>query len=91
MQVEELYAVGLPVEPQRRSPRIRAVAGDVTCVCETSNVTAENGAPIVAADDAEIVGRIQVICDEFETYGYRRVGAAGGSKGSSSTARRCVD
>lgn len=26
--------------------------------------------------DAEIVGRIQGICDEFETYGYRRVGAA---------------
>ena len=33
-------------------------------------------APIVAADDAAIVGRIQAICDEFETYGYRRVGAA---------------
>ena len=33
-------------------------------------------APIVAADDAAIVGRIQAICDEFEPYGYRRVGAA---------------
>ena len=26
-------------------------------------------------DDAEIVGRMQTICDEFEAYGYRRVGA----------------
>ena len=33
-------------------------------------------APSVAADDTEIVSRIQAICDEFETYGYRRVGAA---------------
>ena len=28
------------------------------------------------ADEAQIVGRIAAICDEFETYGYRRVGAA---------------
>ena len=48
-------------------------------------------APIVAADDAAIVGRIQAICDEFETYGYRRVGAALRQQGPSSTARRCVD
>ena len=27
-------------------------------------------------DDTEIVRRMQAICDEFETYGYRRVGAA---------------
>ena len=33
-------------------------------------------APSVAVDDAEIVGRMQAICDEFETYGYRRVSAA---------------
>ena len=33
-------------------------------------------APSLAADDAEIVGRMRAICDEFETYGYRRVGAA---------------
>lgn len=33
-------------------------------------------APSVAVDDAEIVRRMQAICDEFETYGYRRVGAA---------------
>ena len=33
-------------------------------------------APSVAMDDTEIVRRIQAICDEFETYGYRRVGAA---------------
>ena len=33
-------------------------------------------APSLAVDDAEIVGRMQAICDEFETYGYRRVGAA---------------
>ena len=26
-------------------------------------------------DDAEIVRRMQTICDEFEAYGYRRVGA----------------
>ena len=33
-------------------------------------------APSVAVDDTEIVGRIRSICEEFETYGYRRVGAA---------------
>ena len=33
-------------------------------------------APSLAVDDVEIVGRMQAICDEFETYGYRRVGAA---------------
>ena len=32
-------------------------------------------APSVAVDDTEIVSRLQAICDEFETYGYRRVGA----------------
>jgi putative transposase len=33
-------------------------------------------APAAKADDAEIVARIVAICDEFEAYGYRRVGAA---------------
>jgi putative transposase len=28
------------------------------------------------ADEAEIVARMRAICDEFEAYGYRRVGAA---------------
>ena len=28
------------------------------------------------ADEAEIVARIEAICEEFEAYGYRRVGAA---------------
>lgn len=32
-------------------------------------------APVTRPDDAEIVGRMQMICDEFEAYGYRRVGA----------------
>ena len=32
-------------------------------------------APAMRLDDAEIVGRMQTICDEFEAYGYRRVGA----------------
>jgi putative transposase len=31
--------------------------------------------PAMKADDAEIVARITTICDEFEAYGYRRVGA----------------
>ena len=31
-------------------------------------------APPVKTDDAEIVANI-TICDEFEAYGYRRVGA----------------
>ena len=30
----------------------------------------------VAVDEAEIVARIKAIREEFETYGYRRVGAA---------------
>jgi putative transposase len=32
-------------------------------------------APSAHFDDAEIVRRMQTICDEFEAYGYRRVGA----------------
>ena len=32
-------------------------------------------APASTADEAEILARIKAICDEFETYGYRRVGA----------------
>ena len=33
-------------------------------------------APSQPLDEAKIVGRIKAICKEFETYGYRRVGAA---------------
>ena len=33
-------------------------------------------APSRPVDDVEIVSRMQAICDVFETYGYRRVGAA---------------
>ena len=32
-------------------------------------------APVVPIDDGDVVARIAVICDEFEAYGYRRVGA----------------
>jgi putative transposase len=32
--------------------------------------------PAVAADDTAIVEAIATICNDFETYGYRRVGAA---------------
>jgi putative transposase len=32
--------------------------------------------PKAAADDAEIIACIAAVCDEFEAYGYRRVGAA---------------
>ena len=32
-------------------------------------------APPVKTDDAEIVANITAICNEFEAYGYRRVGA----------------
>jgi putative transposase len=32
-------------------------------------------APSTRLDDAELVRRMQSICDEFEAYGYRRVGA----------------
>jgi putative transposase len=32
-------------------------------------------APAARLGDAEIVGRMQTICDESEAYGYRRVGA----------------
>ena len=33
-------------------------------------------APVATADEAEIVARIEAICEEFEACGYRRVGAA---------------
>jgi putative transposase len=46
-------------------------------------------APPAHLDDTEIVGRIRTICDEFEAYGYRRVGAPNsGIKASSSIIRR---
>ena len=32
--------------------------------------------PPMLADETEIISRIRTVCDEFETYGYRRVGAA---------------
>jgi putative transposase len=32
-------------------------------------------APAVKADDGEIVAAMMTICDKFEAYGYRRVGA----------------
>jgi len=32
-------------------------------------------APSRKADDAEIIATMMTICDEFEVYGYRRVGA----------------
>ena len=32
--------------------------------------------PASPADEAEIVARMRSICDEFEAYGYRRIGAA---------------
>ena len=32
--------------------------------------------PATLADEAEIVARMRAICDEFESYGYRRIGAA---------------
>jgi putative transposase len=31
--------------------------------------------PLVALDGNELLARIGAICDEFECYGYRRVGA----------------
>jgi len=33
-------------------------------------------APATSIDETELVTRMQAICDEFEAYGYRRVGAA---------------
>jgi putative transposase len=33
-------------------------------------------APLIAASQDDVVQRISTICDEFECYGYRRVGAA---------------
>ena len=38
--------------------------------------------------DTEIVARITAICEEFEAYGYRRVGPSYAIRGSSSTVRR---
>ena len=32
-------------------------------------------APEVSTDDAAVIARVSAICDEFEAYGYRRVGA----------------
>jgi putative transposase len=32
-------------------------------------------APAATVGDVALVAKIVVICDEFETYGYRRVGA----------------
>ena len=43
------------------------------CACRASTFYDMPAAP---ADEAEIVARMRAICDEFEAYGYRRVGAA---------------
>ena len=43
-------------------------------------------APPVKTDDAEIVANITAICDEFEAYGYRRVGAEQATHGYCSIA-----
>ena len=45
-------------------------------------------APPVKTDDAEIIANITAICDEFEAYGYRRVGAELVIEGWSSIPRR---
>ena len=34
------------------------------------------GAPVAQLDETVIISQIRTICDEFESYGYRRVGAA---------------
>jgi putative transposase len=47
--------------------------------------------PAEPVGDAELLRRMQMICDEFEAYGYRRVGAALRHRASSSTPRRYVD
>jgi putative transposase len=47
--------------------------------------------PAAPLDDTEIVGRMQTICDEFEAYGYRRVGAELRHRASSSTIRSSAD
>ncbi len=33
-------------------------------------------APSIQVDDSETVDQIRVICEEFETYGFRRAGGA---------------
>ncbi len=33
-------------------------------------------APVAQLEEAGIITQIRTICDEFESYGYRRVGAA---------------
>jgi putative transposase len=38
-------------------------------------------APATKAGEAEIIARIEAICEEFEAYGYRRVGAELGHQG----------
>ena len=47
-------------------------------------------APAVKADDAGIVAAMTAVCDEFETYGYRRVGASFAIEGWSLIQRRSV-
>ena len=46
--------------------------------------------PATPADEAEIVAPMRAICDEFETYGYRRLGAALRHQGWSSMASGCA-
>jgi putative transposase len=37
--------------------------------------SAFSDASVTQLDEAGIIGRIRIICDEFESYSYRRVGA----------------
>ncbi len=46
--------------------------------------------PSVAVDDTEIVGRMRALCEEFGTYGYRRVGAALRQQGLAVNSKKVV-
>lgn len=67
-----------PAQKRAYIGRCRARGMSVATGCRLMGLARSTyyDAPRVAVDDTEIVARIRAMCEEFERYGYRRVGAA---------------
>ena len=79
----ELLKGALKHAPRPRSATTSVVTGPVASPssrgCELMGLarsTFYDAPPVAALGEDELVARISAICDEFECYGYRRVGAA---------------
>ena len=77
----EFLKGALKSAPRPRSATTSVIAGPILSIAQGCRLmglprSTYYDAPVATADEAEIVARIEAICEEFEAYGYRRVGAA---------------